>query len=88
MPPRIIAARNLDGDNFFLNYPKYTKNLDSNTHVRVFKQVIRINGVTQEGTQIVYFQWMLWDTILTWEDNFGNSYPKCTFSEFGQALYK
>jgi hypothetical protein len=23
-----------------------------------------------------------------WGDNFVNNYPKCTFSEFAQALYK
>jgi len=46
----IVAVGNSNGGNKFLNYPKYTKNLDPNAHVHVFKWVIKVNGVTQERT--------------------------------------
>jgi hypothetical protein len=55
-----------------MNYPKYTKNLDPDAHVRVFKQTIKINNVTKEGTKITYFQLMLQDTTLAWGDDFVN----------------
>jgi hypothetical protein len=61
MPPLIVVARNSDGGRKLLNYPKYINNSYIDTHVCVFKQVIKVNGVTQEGTKIAYFQWMLWD---------------------------
>jgi hypothetical protein len=46
MPLMTIAAGNSNGDNKFLNYPEYTNNSNPNTHVCVFKQVIKVNGVT------------------------------------------
>jgi hypothetical protein len=29
---------------------------------------------------------MLWDTTLTWGDNYVNIYPKCIFNEFAQTF--
>jgi hypothetical protein len=52
----MMVVNNCDGGRKLLNYPKYIKNSNQNAHVRVFKQVIKINGVTQEGTKIAYFQ--------------------------------
>jgi hypothetical protein len=74
--PSMTVVNNYDGGRKLLNYPKYIKNSNRNAHVRVFKQVIKVNGVTQEGTKIVYFQWRcgtwlqlrvttLWTTTLT-----------------------
>ncbi len=31
----------------------------------LFKQAIKVNGVTQERTKIAYFQWTLWDMAST-----------------------
>lgn len=45
MPLMTIVIGNSNGDKKFLNYPEYTKNLDPNTHVCVFKKVIKVNGV-------------------------------------------
>jgi hypothetical protein len=75
------------GGRKLLNYPKYTKNLDPNAHVHVFKQAIKVNGVTQECTKFVYFQWTLQDMTLTWEDNFVNNHPDYTFNKFAQVFY-
>jgi hypothetical protein len=41
----LITTGNFDGGRKLLNYPKYTKNSDPDTHVHVFKQVIKVNGV-------------------------------------------
>jgi hypothetical protein len=54
----------------------------------VFKQAIKVNGVTQEGIKIVYFQWTFQDMALAWGDNFVNSHSKCTFNKFAQAFCK
>lgn len=70
-----VAIGNFNDGRKLLNYPKYTKNSDLD-HLHVFKRAIKINGVTQEGTKITYFQWTLWDTNSAWEDNFVNSHPK------------
>jgi hypothetical protein len=75
-PLMTITIGNFNGGKKLLNCPKYTKNSDPNAHVRVFKQTIKIKGVTQEGTKITYFQWTFWDIALVWEDNFVNSHPK------------
>ncbi len=55
----------------------------------MLKQVIKVNGVTHEGTKFVYFQWTLQDTTLTWGDNFVNfNHLDYTYSEFAQVLCK
>jgi hypothetical protein len=59
MLPMMVVVVNFDGGKKLLNYLEYIKNSDLDTHVRVFKQVIKVNGVTQEGTKIAHFQWML-----------------------------
>ncbi len=96
-PPMIVTIGKFNGGRKLLNYPKYTKNLDLDACVCVFKETIKINGVTQKGTKITYFQWTLWDTTSVWEKNFVNSHPKfvvglgeciwCTFSEFAQTFH-
>jgi hypothetical protein len=62
MPPMMVAIGNFNGGKKLLNYPKYTENSDLDAHVCVFKQAIKFNGVTQEGTKITYFRCTLWDT--------------------------
>jgi hypothetical protein len=52
----------------------------NNNHV--FKQVIEVSGISKDTTKIVYFQWMLKDSISMWGDNFVNSHHDCTFDEF------
>jgi hypothetical protein len=55
----------------------------------VLKQVIKVNGVTHEGTKIAYFQWMLRNTTLTWGDNFVDSTTLIILiMSFAQALCK
>jgi hypothetical protein len=49
------AEKNLVEGTKLLNYPKCTKNSNLDAHVCVFKQAIKVNGITQEGTKIVYF---------------------------------
>jgi hypothetical protein len=50
-----VIARSSNGSKKLLNYLEYTKNLDLDVHLHVFKQAIKINSVTQEGTKVVYF---------------------------------
>jgi hypothetical protein len=71
-----------------LNYLKYTKKIGPNAHMHVFKQAIKVNDVTQMGTKIAYFQWMLQDMMSTWGDTIVNSHLDCTFNEFAQAFCK
>jgi hypothetical protein len=49
MPSMIVTIGNFNGGKKLLNYPKYTKNLDLDACVCVFKETIKINGVTQKG---------------------------------------
>jgi hypothetical protein len=86
MPLVMVAVGNFNGGKKLLNYPKYTKISNPDTHVRVFKQAIKVNGVTQEGTKITYFQWTLWDTTLAWGDNFVDNHLDCTFGKFAQSF--
>jgi hypothetical protein len=54
MPSVMIIVGNLYGGKKLLNYLEYIKNLDPYTHVHVFKQAIKVNNVTHEGTKIAY----------------------------------
>jgi hypothetical protein len=74
------------GGEFFLIIHNTPKSIPIRTCVCVFKQAIKVNGVTQEGTKLVYFQWMLRDTTLTWGDNFVNNRLNCTFNKFAQVF--
>ncbi len=69
-----------------MNYPKYIKHLDLDAHVHVFKQAIKVNDVTQEGTKIVYLQWMLPNIASISEDNFVNNHLDYTFNKFAQVF--
>jgi hypothetical protein len=51
----MVTIGNSNGGRKLLNYPKYTNNSNPDACVHVFKQVIQINGVTQEGTKITSF---------------------------------
>jgi hypothetical protein len=82
----MVAVGNSNGGKKLLNYPKYIKNSNLDTHVHVFKQAIKVNGVTQEGTKIMYFQWTLWDTPLTRGDNFVNNHLDYTFDKFVKSF--
>jgi hypothetical protein len=52
MPPMMVVAKEFDGGRKLPNYPKYTKNSYLDAHVHVFKQAIKVNGVTHEGTKL------------------------------------
>jgi len=88
MPLVMVAVGNYDGGIIFFKLSIIHKKADPYAHVCVFKQAIKVNGVTQKGTKLVYFQWMLRDTTLTWGDNFVNSRSNCTFNKFAQVFCK
>jgi hypothetical protein len=46
MPIMTITTRFSDGGKKLLNYLEYIMNLDLDAHVHVFKQAIKVNGVT------------------------------------------
>jgi hypothetical protein len=82
MPPMTITIGNSNKGKKLLNYLEYTKNSDLNSHVHVFKQVIKVNGVTHECIKIAYFHWMLWDMAFAWGHNFVNNHLNYTFNKF------
>jgi hypothetical protein len=86
MPLVTLVIGNFDGGKKLLNYIEYTKNSDMDAHVHVFKEAIKVNGVTQVCMKIVYFQLTLRDTTLTWGNNFVNNHPNCNFNKFAQML--
>ncbi len=53
MSPMMVIAKNYDGGRKLLNYLKYIKNSYLDAHVRVFKQVIKFNGVTMKVQKLL-----------------------------------
>jgi hypothetical protein len=62
------------------NYPKYVKDFDLNTHVRVFKATIKANGQTKYVKIINLFSLTFRNTMFGWCNNYMGDCPYCTFT--------
>jgi hypothetical protein len=64
------------------------KDTNHDTHITVFKKVIKANGEIVETNIINMFGFTLQDNISKWGDNFIQDHPICTFDELEQTFFK
>jgi len=62
-----------------LNYPKYVKDSNSSTHVKVFKATITTNSEINDVEIINMFSVTFRDIVYDWCNNYMGDYPGCTF---------
>jgi hypothetical protein len=71
-----------------LQYPTYTKDIDPNAHIKVFKKIIKVNGKIVEADIINLFGFTLRNNILKRDKNFVQDHPNCIFEKLEQMFYK
>ncbi len=71
-----------------LQYPTYVKNTNPNTHIKILKKAIKINGETMKADIINLFDFILRDSIFEWKENYVQDHPNCTFEELEQTFCK
>jgi hypothetical protein len=69
-------------NNVALKYPDFKKNVDPNSHVKMFNSTVKANVKTYEEYIINAFSYMLKNTILYWCHNYMSKFPNYIFLEF------
>jgi len=64
-----------------LNYPKYVKDFNLDTHVKVFKVANRANNETYNVKIVNMFNFTLKDIVSDWCNNYMGDYLYCTFAK-------
>ncbi len=64
------------------------KDIDHDSHIKIFKKIIKIKGETMEIDIINLFGFILWNNISKWGKNFMQYHPNRTFKELEQTFCK